>query len=84
MAPPFYAHSPLRPLVTPADTSVAINTSLQVIDVFGNVIPGLYAGGVMGHGGFLFRGTGYGVYLAWAFTSGRLGGRNAAHENAWS
>jgi fumarate reductase flavoprotein subunit len=82
--PPFYCHSPLRTLVTPGDTSVAINTNLQVIDVFGKVIPGLYAGGVMGHGNLLFRGTGYGIHMAWAFTSGRLGGRNAAAEKPWA
>jgi fumarate reductase flavoprotein subunit len=48
--PPFYCHSPLRNIVLPADTSLAINTRLQVVHVFGTVIPGLYAGGDMGHG----------------------------------
>jgi hypothetical protein len=84
IAPPFYCHSPLRTLVTPNDMSVEINTRLQVLDVFGHVIPGLYAGGVMGHGNLLFRGTGYGIHMAWSLTSGRLGGRNAAAEKPWA
>jgi len=82
-APPFYCHSPLRTMVLPGDTSVEINTSLQVLDVFGKVIPSLYAGGVMGHGNLLLRGIGYGIHMAWAFTSGRLSGRNAAAEKPW-
>ncbi len=81
--PPFYCHSPLRTMVLPGDTSVEINTNLQVLDVFGKVIPSLYAGGAMGHGNLLFRGTGYGMHMAWAFTSGRLSGRNAAAETPW-
>ncbi len=81
--PPFYCHSPLRTMVLPGDTSVEINTNLQVLDVFGKVIPSLYAGGVMGHGNLLLRGTGYGMHMAWAFTSGHLSGRNAAAEAPW-
>jgi fumarate reductase flavoprotein subunit len=76
--PPFYCHSPLRTIVLPADTSLAINTRMQVLDVFGNVIPGLYAGGDMGHGNLLLTGTGHGINMSWAFTSGRLGGKLAA------
>lgn len=79
--PPFYCHGPLRTLGLPAYASVAINTRLQVIDVFGRVIPGLYAGGNMGHGNLIF--AGHGMTMAWAFTSGRLGGNNAAAEVFW-
>jgi fumarate reductase flavoprotein subunit len=75
--PPFYCHSPLRTIVLPADTSLAINTRLQVIDVFGKVIPGLYAGGDMGHGNLLVNGTGHGINMGWAFTSGRLAAKSA-------
>lgn len=78
--PPFYCHSPLRNTVLPADTSLLINTRLQVLDVFGEVIPGLYAGGDMGHGNLLLTGTGHGVNMGWAFTSGRLAGKFAAAE----
>jgi FAD binding domain len=82
--PPFYCHSPLRALVLPADTSVAIDTGLRVIDVFGKVIPGLYAGGDMGHGNLMLTGTGHGLNMAWAFTSGRLVGEFAAAGPAWT
>jgi hypothetical protein len=79
-SPPFYCHSPLRTWVTPGETSLIINTSFQVLDVFGNVIPGLYAAGNMGHNTLLF--TGHGMHMAWAFTSGRLSGKIAAAETA--
>jgi hypothetical protein len=81
--PPFYCHSPLRNIVLPADTSLAINTRLQVMHVFGMVIPGLYAGGDMGHGDLLLDGISHGLKMGWAFTSGRLGGKLAAAEAPW-
>jgi fumarate reductase flavoprotein subunit len=81
--PPFYCHSPLRNIVLPADTSLAINTRLQVAHVFGTVIPGLYAGGDMGHGDLLLDGISHGLKMGWAFTSGRLGGKHAAAEEPW-
>ncbi|HEX4266785.1 MAG TPA: FAD-dependent oxidoreductase [Steroidobacteraceae bacterium] len=81
--PPFYCHSPLRNIVLPADTSLAINTRLQVAHVFGTVIPGLYAGGDMGHGDLLLDGISHGLKMGWAFTSGRLGGKQAAAEAPW-
>lgn len=78
--PAFYCHSPLKALLMPGDVSVAINTRLQVLDVFGKVIPGLYAAGDMGHGNMLLSVTGHGVRMGWAFTSGRLGGAFAASD----
>jgi urocanate reductase len=78
--PPFYCHGPLKSWVMPSDTSLAINTNLQVLDVFGQVIPGLYAGGDMGHGNMMTEGTGHGINMAWAFTSGRLGGKLIAAQ----
>jgi fumarate reductase flavoprotein subunit len=80
--PPFYCHSPLKALLMPGDVSVLINTRMQVLDVFGKVIPGLYAGGDMGHGNMLLTVTGHGVRMGWAFTSGRLGGGFAANDEA--
>ena len=78
--PPFYCHGPLKAIVTPADTSLMINNHLQVLDVFGRIIPRLFAGGNMGHGNLLLSNTGHGMNMAWAFTSGRLGGKAAAAE----
>lgn len=80
--PPFYCHSPLRTIDMPSDTSLLINTRQQVIDVYGRVIPSLYAGGDMGHGNLILKGTGHGINMGWAFTSGRLGGRSAAGEES--
>jgi len=72
-APPFYAHGPIRTEVILGNVSTIVNTKMQVIDVYGKPIPGLYAGGNMGHGlTFL---SGHGTHLAWAFTSGRSQGR---------
>lgn len=81
--PPFYCHGPLKAWVMPADTSLTINTQFQVLDVFGNAIAGLYAGGDMGHGNMMTSGTGHGINMGWAFTSGRLGGRLAAAHAPW-
>ena len=44
------------------------------------LIPGLYAAGSTGQGGLLLEGHGH--HLAWAFISGRIAGRNAAHQVA--
>jgi fumarate reductase flavoprotein subunit len=78
---PFYAHGPIRVEVITADVTLMVNTKLQVLDVFGNVIKGLYAGGETGHGDLFL--SGHGTHMAWSFTSGRLAGKNAAGEEAW-
>jgi fumarate reductase flavoprotein subunit len=80
ITPPYYCHSPLRALVVLADTSLAINTKFQVLDVFGKIIPRLYAAGNAGHGDLVLFGPGHGMHMSWAFTSGRLSGKLAADE----
>lgn len=63
---------------------VKINTSAQVIDVFGRVIPRLYAGG-MNAGGLIgpyYPGSGTAVATTVCF--GRIAGKNAAAEEPWS
>ena len=70
---PFHALGPLRAWIFTAQVGVDINQRLQVLDGEGQVIPGLYAAGSTGVGGF--ASTGHGHSLAWAFTSGRLAGR---------
>jgi FAD binding domain len=82
--PPFYCHTPLRALVVLADTTLLINRSFQVLDVFGNVIPSLYAAGNIGHGNLVLFGPGHGMHISWAFTSGRLSAKVAAAEKAWA
>jgi fumarate reductase flavoprotein subunit len=80
--PPFYAvNNGVRGLVTLSGAHV--NTSLQVLDTSGRVIPGLYAAGSAS--GDFFSGT-YprnvlGISNGRAFTFGRLAGIRAASES---
>lgn len=75
-AAPFFAMGPIKAwlLLTPVGT--AVNTRLQVLREDGTPIDGLHAAGGAGQGGFTTLAHGHG--LGWAFTSGRLAGRNAA------
>lgn len=75
--PPFYALGPIRSYVKGTDAGLAINSQFQVLGDGGNPIPGLFAAGLAGQGGVLLEGHGH--HLCWAFTSGRLAGRNAAY-----
>jgi fumarate reductase flavoprotein subunit len=77
--PPFYAFETFS---TMFDTSggLKINAKAQVVDVWGRVIPGLYAagstsGGVMGE-----HYPGSGTALNTLLTFGRIAGKNAAAE----
>jgi len=61
-----------------------INAQAQVVDVFGQVIPRLYAGGMVA-GGFIgpyYPGSGTAVNSTVCF--GRIAGKNAASEKAWA
>ena len=73
---PYHAMGPIKAwlLLTPIGT--AVNPRLQVLKEDGSAIPGLYAAGSAGQGGFTTTAHGHG--LGWAFTSGRLAARNAA------
>lgn len=53
-----------------------MNTRLQVLRDDATPVAGLYAAGGAGQGGFTTLAHGHG--FGWAFTSGRLAGRNAA------
>jgi succinate dehydrogenase/fumarate reductase flavoprotein subunit len=75
---PFIAMGPVRYLINFTDGGVAVSEQLQVLGREDEPIPGLYAGGFSGMGGVLLEGHGH--HLAWAFTSGRLAGRRAAHN----
>jgi len=74
--PPFYIHGPASALACFSAFSVVVDAKLRVADVFGNVIPGLYAAGLIGSNNGI--GGGHGTNLSWAFTSGRIAGQNAA------
>ena len=53
-----------------------MTSRMEVLDERGSVIRGLYAAGSTGQGGVLLEA--HGTHLCWAFTSGRIAGRNAA------
>lgn len=74
--PKFVALGPVCNWVVLGEGGVAVTARHEVTDQKGAVIPGLYAAGSSGQGGLLLEGHGH--HLAWAFTSGRRAGRNAA------
>lgn len=76
--PPFYIHGPIHAECNQSWASLAITENFEVKDVAGNIIPGLYSGGQMGHGLSPIAGGGHGGTMCWAFTSGRLAGKHIA------
>jgi succinate dehydrogenase/fumarate reductase flavoprotein subunit len=76
--PPFFAMGPVRALLIQTNGGLRVSTSLEVLSEVGEPIPGLFAAGNAGQGGILL--LGYGHHLGWAFTSGRIAGRNAARN----
>ena len=75
---PYVVLGPVRHYMNFADSGVAVNNRLQVLGPGDEPIPGLYAAGFIGMGGVIL--VGHGHHLGWAFTSGRLAGRYAAHK----
>ncbi|MGE0653538.1 MAG: FAD-dependent oxidoreductase [Alphaproteobacteria bacterium] len=76
---PFTALGPARSIILLTEGGLAVNERLQVLREDGSVIAGLYAAGSAGQGGVILEG--HGNHLGWAFTSGRLAGRNASAES---
>ena len=77
LKPPFYVMGPAESYVGVTRGGLDINTQFQVLDQSGKVISGLFAGGRNGGGLIL---NGHGLNLSWAFTSGRLAGKEAAYS----
>lgn len=73
---PFCALGPLTTVLVFTDGGLAIDTELRVLAGEDQPIPGLYAAGSVGQGGMLLDGHGH--HIGWAFTSGRIAGRNAS------
>jgi len=73
-APPYYA-AWATPVIHDTRSGLRINGKCQVVDLNGEVIPGLYCGGESA-GGFSLHG------LARCTVQGRIAGRNAAAETA--
>lgn len=73
---PYHALGPAKSWIVFSEGGLRIDSRCRVLDRSHQPIPGLYAAGSAGQGGLLLEGHGH--HLAWAFTSGRLAGRNAA------
>jgi succinate dehydrogenase/fumarate reductase flavoprotein subunit len=72
--PPFYA-AWATPILHDSLTGLRTNTNAEVIDIHGEVIPGLYCAGES-QGGFAQHG------LARCMVFGRIAGRHAAQRNS--
>ncbi len=73
---PFYALGPMNAFITLADGGLAVDTGLRVTTPAGEPIPGLWAAGSTGQGGFQL--LNHGLHIGWAMVSGRIAGRNVA------
>lgn len=76
LKPPYHSLGPIKYLMGFTEGGLAVNESLQVLGNDDQPIPGLFAAGGVGQGGLLLLGHGH--HIGWAFTSGRIAGRNAA------
>jgi len=73
---PFYALGPVKSWIVHTEGGLRLNRNLEVLNASGTPIPGLYGGGTNAMGGMVI--FGHGLHIAWALTSGRLAGKNAA------
>lgn len=73
---PFHALGPVKNWIVVTEGGLKVSARHEVLRADGTVISGLYAAGANGQGGIILEGHGH--HLGWAFTSGRLAGRNAA------
>jgi len=73
---PFHALGPAKSWIVFSEGGLRIDCEFRVLDENKQPVPGLFAAGSAGQGGVLLEGHGH--HLGWAFTSGRLAGRNAA------
>ncbi|MER5181247.1 FAD-dependent oxidoreductase [Streptomyces sp. NPDC002896] len=74
--PPYFALGPVRAYLIQTNGGLRISERMEVLSASGDPIPGLYAAGNAGQGGLALYGHGH--HLGWAFTSGRIAGRQAA------
>jgi predicted oxidoreductase len=74
---PYIALGPVRHYIQFTDSGVAVDEKLRILGAGDRPIANLFGAGFLGMGGALLWGHGH--HLGWAFTSGRLAGRHAAH-----
>ncbi len=75
---PYYALGPVKSWIVHTEGGLRLNRNLQVLNTSGQPIPGLYGGGTNAMGGMVI--FGHGLHIAWALTSGRIAGKNAAQR----
>jgi len=80
--PPYYC-IPCTGAIYPTEMGLRIDETARVIDVFGNVIPGLYAAGLMAAMGLKGPSGRTLPALPGAFTFGYIAGRQAARLDSW-
>ena len=80
--PPFYAFERIVG-ITSTLGGLKINTTAQVINVNGTVIPRLYAGGETAGGAIGLNYPASGTALQNAICFGRIAGKNAGAETSW-
>lgn len=73
---PYFALGPVRAYLLQTNGGLKVSTRLEVLGRDDRPIRGLYAAGNAGQGGLALFGHGH--HLGWAFTSGRIAGRNVA------
>ncbi|MGE0119011.1 MAG: FAD-dependent oxidoreductase [Dongiaceae bacterium] len=78
LQPPFHLLGPMQLYITTTNGGLAIDEKFRILRRDGTPIAGLFGAGSAGQGGALLQGHGH--HIGWAFTSGRLAGRNAAFE----
>ena len=76
LVPPFVALGPVRSFLVLTDGGLKVDPQMRVKKTGGGIISGLFAAGAVGQGDLLLQGHGH--HLAWAFTSGREAGAQAA------
>lgn len=77
---PYYALGPVKSWIVHTEGGLRLNRNLEVLDQNGHIIPGLYGGGTNAMGGMVI--FGHGLHIAWALTSGRIAGKNAAQRSS--
>jgi predicted oxidoreductase len=79
--PPFYALE-LYPTLLNTQGGPRRNTKSEILDAFGAPIPRLYSAGELGSmWGIIYQGAGN---IGECFAYGRIAGKNAAANKAWS
>ena len=75
---PFFSLGPAKSYIVLTDGGLAVDENLRLLGHGDTPVAGLWAAGSAGQGGLMLKGHGH--HIGWAFTSGRIAGRNAAES----